>query len=66
MCGRGGVAPFDPVEFDDPAVSACAAGMESRFNIPVFSSLGQFRLYILTLEKQSLGTVSHQGFREAD
>ena len=29
-CDRGGVAPLDPIEFDDPAVSARAAGMELR------------------------------------
>jgi hypothetical protein len=51
MCDRGGVAPLDPIEFDDPAVPARAAGVESRLNIPVFSGFGQFSLYILALEK---------------
>ena len=66
MCGRGGFAPLDPIEFDDPAVPACAAGMESRFNIPIFSGFGQFSLYILALEKQSFCAVSHKWFREPD
>ena len=61
-----GLAPLDPIEFDDPAVPARAAGMKSRFNIPIFSSLGQFRLYILTLEKQSLCALFHKRFRVTD
>jgi hypothetical protein len=47
----GGIAPLDPVELDDPALSASAAGMQLRFDIPIFSSFGQFSLYILTLQK---------------
>ena len=65
MCCRGRVAPLDPVEFDDPAVSARAAGMELRFNIPIFSGFGQFSLYILALEKQRFCAPSHQRFRES-
>ena len=57
---------FDPVEFDDPAVPARAAGVESWLNLPIFSGLGQFGLYILALEKQGFCTLSHQWFREAD
>jgi len=45
--------------FDDPAVPARAAGMESRFNIPIFSGVGQFRLYILAFEKQRLCAPTH-------
>ena len=65
-CCCGGVAPLDPIEFDDPAVSAGAAGMEMRFDIPIFSGFGQFRLYILALEKQGFCTLFHQRLREAD
>ena len=66
MCDRGGVAPLDPIEFDDPAVPARAAGMESRFNIPIFSGLGQFSLYILAFEKQRFRTTAHKWFRETN
>ena len=66
MCCRGGVAPLDPIEFDDPAVSAGAAGMKLRLNIPIFSGFGQFSLYILALEKQRFCALSHQRFRKAD
>ena len=66
MSGRGGVAPLDPIEFDDPAVPARAAGMESWFNIPIFSGFGQFSLYILTLEKQRLSSRFQERFRETD
>jgi hypothetical protein len=58
--------PLDPVEFDNPAVSAGAAGMQARLYLPVFSGFGQFRVYILTLEKQGFCAPSHQGFRETD
>jgi hypothetical protein len=60
------IAPLDVIEFDDPAVSAGAAGMEARFNIPIFSGFGQFHLYILTLKKQGFRTLSDQRFGEAD
>jgi hypothetical protein len=66
MDGRGGVAPLDVVELDDPAASAGAAGMQMRFDIPIFSGFGQFGLYILTLEKQSFCTLPYQRRREAD
>src|SRR5260370_40611752 len=54
------------VEFDDPTASAGAAGMQMRFDIPIFSGFGQFGLYILTLEKQSFCTLPHQRLPEAD
>ena len=39
VCDRGGVAPLDPIEFDDPAVPARAAGMEFVLvHSPIFSS----------------------------
>jgi hypothetical protein len=60
------IAPLDLVEFDDPAVSAAAAGMQMRFYIPIFSGFGQFSLYILTFEKQGFRTSSYQRRREAD
>jgi len=63
-CGR--VAPLDMIEFDDPAMSAGAAGVETRFDIPIFSGFGQFSLYILAFEKQSFCTLPHQWLREAD
>jgi hypothetical protein len=66
MCDRGRVAPLDSVEFDDPAVPARAAGMESRFNIPIYSGFSQFGLYILALEKQRFSAVAHERLREAD
>jgi len=44
-CGR--IAPLDLIELDDPAMSADAAGMEIRSDIPIFSGFGQFSLYIL-------------------
>ena len=62
----GRVAPLDLVELDDPAVSAGAAGMQMRLDIPIFSGFGQFSLYILAFEKQGFCTPSHQRFREAD
>ena len=63
-CGR--VAPLDLIELDDPAMSAGAAGMQMRFDIPIFSGFGQFGLYILAFEKQGFGTPFHQRFRKAD
>jgi hypothetical protein len=54
------------IELDDPTVSAGAAGMQMRFDIPIFSGFGQFNLYILALEKQSFCTLPHQRLREAD
>jgi hypothetical protein len=54
------------IEFDNPAVSTGAAGMQMGFYIPIFSSFGQFRVNILTLEKQDFCTPLQQGFREAD
>ena len=63
-CGR--LRALDPVEFDDPAVSARAAGMKLWLNLPIFSSLGQFSLYILPLEKQRLCAAFHQRLRKAD
>ena len=54
------------IEFDDPAVSAGAAGMQLRFNIPIFSSFGQFYIYILAFEKQGFCALLHQRLREAD
>jgi hypothetical protein len=58
--------PLDTVELDNPALSARAAGMQLRLNIPIFSSFRQFGLYILALEKQSFRTPSHQRFRETN
>jgi hypothetical protein len=66
MCDRGGVAPPDLIEFDDPAMPARSAGVESRLNNPVFSGFGQFGLYILALEKQRFGGAAHKRFRETD
>ena len=66
MCCGGRIAPLDLIEFDDPAVSAGAAGMQMRFDIPIFSGFGQFSLYILAFEKQGFCALSHQRFREAD
>jgi hypothetical protein len=66
MCDRGGIASLDPIEFDDPAVPARAAGVESRLNIPIFGGFGQFSLYILALEKQRFRAAAHERLREAD
>ena len=66
MCDRGGVASLDPIEFDDPAVPARSAGMESRFNIPTLSGFSQFSLYILALEKQRFRAIAHKWFRETN
>src|SRR6202035_2046712 len=63
-CGR--FAPPDMIEFNDPAMSAGAAGVEMRFDIPIFSGFGQFSLYILALKKQRFCTPFHQRLREAD
>ena len=60
------IAPLDAIEFDDPAMSAGAAGMKAWFNIPIFSSFRQFDFYILTLEKQRLGAPFHQRFCQAE
>jgi hypothetical protein len=62
----GGIAPLDPVELDDPAVSAGAAGMQLRLDIPIFSGFRQFSLYILALEKQGFCTLPYQWLRVAD
>ena len=62
----GEIAPFDLVELDDPAMSAGAAGMQLWFDIPIFSGLGQFSLYILAFKKQSLCPLPHQRFGVAD
>jgi hypothetical protein len=62
----GGIAPLDPVELDDPAVSVGAAGMQLRFDIPIFSGFGQFSLYILALKKQGFCAMPYQWLRVAD
>ena len=64
-CG-GRIAPLDMVELDDPAMSAGAAGMQIRLDIPIFSGFGQFSLYILALEKQGFCTPPYQRFHETD
>jgi len=51
---------------DDPAAAAGLAGMKMRLDLPIFSGLGQFGLYILSLEKQHLGAAPHQRFRKPD
>ena len=63
---RGSVTPLDGIEFDDPALSARAAGVKLWLDLPIFSGLGQFSLYILSLEKQGLCAAFHQGLSEAD
>jgi hypothetical protein len=63
---RGRAARLDVVELDDPASSTGAAGMQMRLYLPIFSSFGQFGLYILAFEKQGFGAPSHQRFRKAD
>ncbi len=63
---RGLDAPFDLIEFDDPAMSASAAGMKTRCDIPIFGSVGQFGIYILAFEKQGFCALFHERFREAD
>src|SRR3981081_4224403 len=63
-CCSGNIMPLDTIEFDNPAMSAGAAGMQVRRYLPVFSGLGQFRLYILTFEKQSFCTPLHPGIRK--
>jgi hypothetical protein len=60
------MAPLDPVELDDPALSARAAGMQIRHDIPIFSGFGQFSLYILAFEKQDPRASFHQRFGKAD
>ena len=60
------IAPLDVIEFDDPASSAGAAGMNARLNVPIFSGFRQFSFYILPLEKQCLGALFDQRFREAE
>jgi hypothetical protein len=54
------------VELDNPALSAGAAGMQLRLDIPIFGSFRQFSLYILALKKQCFRTPFYQRFREAD
>jgi hypothetical protein len=70
MCGAigfgGRIEALDPIELYDPAVSTGAAGMQTRIYFPIFSGFGQFDRYILTLEKQGLGSPFHQRFREAN
>ena len=63
-CGR--VAPLDMIEFDDPAMSAGAAGMEMRLDIPIFGRFGQFSPYILAFEEESFRAPSHKWLRETD
>ena len=60
------IASLDMVELDDPAVSAGAAGMKVRPDIPIFSGFGQFSLYILALEKQSFCASTHQWLGETN
>jgi hypothetical protein len=64
--GAEGLASLDPVEFDDPALSARQAGVKIWFDIPIFSGFGQFRLNILTLEEERLCTSLYQEFDVAD
>jgi hypothetical protein len=66
MMFGGGGASLDSIEFNDPALSASAAGMQTGRNIPIFSSYGQFSFYILTFEKKRFGTPAHQRFRKTD
>jgi hypothetical protein len=56
---------LNPVEVDDPALSG-QAGVKTWRYLPIFSSFGQFGLYILTLEKQRLGTLPHQRLGKAE
>ena len=60
------MAPVDPIELDNPALSTCQAGMKNGLDIPIFSGFGQFYLNILALEEQCLCPLFHQRFREAD
>ena len=60
------LASLDLVEFDDPALSARAAGVESRLNFPIFSGFGQFSLYILALQKQCFRAIPDERLRKAD
>ena len=62
----GAVKSLDSVELYNPAISAGAAGMQARRDLPVFSGFGQFHSYILALEKQRFSSALHQRFREAD
>ena len=63
--GRGTVIPFNAVELYDATLSAGQAWVEARHDIPILSSLGQFRLNILTFEKKRFCTPSHQRLRKA-
>jgi len=65
-CSGGAIVSLDTVEFYNPAMSAGAAGMQARRDLPVFSGFSQFRTYILALEKQGFSSLLHQWFREAD
>jgi len=60
------MAPLDRIEFDDPALSAGAAGMQAGPDTPIYSSFSQFSLYILTLEKQRRGALRQPRFGEAN
>ena len=63
--GRGTVMPFNAVELYNATLSAGQAWVEAWHNIPILSSLGQFRLNILAFEKQRLCTLGHQRFCKA-
>ena len=47
-------------------MSARAAGMKRRRDIPIFSGFGQFNLYILTLQQKGFCTLFYQRFDEAN
>jgi len=66
MCCWDGLSSFNLIKLDDPTMSTGEAGVKARLNIPIFSSFGQFSLYILTLEKQSFCAFFHKRFRETD
>jgi len=63
--GRGTVIPFNAVELYDATLSAGQAWVETCHDIPILSSLGQFRLNILTFEKKCFCTPSHKRLRKA-
>ena len=65
-CSGGGIMSLDSIELYNPTISAGTAGMQARRYLPVSSGFGQFRSYILALEKQGFSPLLHQRFREAD
>src|SRR5580700_8231552 len=59
-------APLRPLDRHDAAARIGQAGHERGLDVPIFSGLGQFSLYILSLGEQGLCTSFQQGLAQGE